>query len=311
MHTSVTAGDWVSLDASLRVGIQRTLRVPDDGGKYPLPPSLGRLSVHSAADYPTLVPQASCEPDHFLVPIHLQDAAWIQFDGLLTDPRAVAIAVGSIDAITGYPRSRGLEASPQNYVVVPYQPWLDGFKVATVSYVSLWPFASTAVRASNINSRDATKAGSQWRVFCRNLACSTTRPCRASPRSRRASSRWARAAESRSVSIPIHLDREHGKPRQTASSTCTSSTQVNSRASRESPCRRLRSARTHIRASACLGSKCTDSARAELPATTNLSNIKSVGEIESPSATSRPAVEAEQPLPKNVRPIPPRSGRKR
>jgi hypothetical protein len=44
-------------------------------------------------------------------------------------PFAVKIAAGKIDAVCGRDWTSGLEGSPQNYVVIPDQPWLDGFSV--------------------------------------------------------------------------------------------------------------------------------------------------------------------------------------
>ena len=32
---------------TLGITFQRTLRIPDDGGVYPLPPGLGRFPIHS------------------------------------------------------------------------------------------------------------------------------------------------------------------------------------------------------------------------------------------------------------------------
>jgi hypothetical protein len=129
MPVSVSASNRISLDASLWAGIQRTLRVPDDGGIYPLPPALGRLPVRAAADYPERVPEAWRDGTHVLVPMHAQEAAWLQFQARPGDLRAIKIGVGDIDALTGSSWSDTLEASPQNYIVCPYQPWVDGFKV--------------------------------------------------------------------------------------------------------------------------------------------------------------------------------------
>lgn len=126
---SVRTRDQVSLDASLRVGIQRTLRIPDDGGTYPLPPALGRLPVRSTTQY-RAIPEEWRDGTHFLVPMHHQEAAWLQFHAQRSEPRAVKIGVGNVDALTGLEWNDVLRASPQNYIVCPYQPWVDGFKVA-------------------------------------------------------------------------------------------------------------------------------------------------------------------------------------
>jgi len=45
-------------------------------------------------------------------------------------PGARKLAAGGIDALTGRPRERGLHQGPQDFVILPGQPWLDGFCVA-------------------------------------------------------------------------------------------------------------------------------------------------------------------------------------
>ena len=62
------------------------------------------------------------------LPIAQSEAMWLSFSG--SYPMALRIASEKIDAVTGEPWSDGLTAEPQNYVVVPEQPWLDGFCVA-------------------------------------------------------------------------------------------------------------------------------------------------------------------------------------
>jgi hypothetical protein len=130
---SIIGTNYIELDASLRVGIQRTLRIPDDGGTYPLPPALGRLPVRPVPRDLGSVPERWRQGTHFLVPMHRQDAAWLQFSGRLAEPRAVKIGVGHVDALTGLEWSPTLHPSPQDYVVCPFQPWLDGFKTGPSS----------------------------------------------------------------------------------------------------------------------------------------------------------------------------------
>src|SRR5207249_10448567 len=52
---------------------------------------------------------------------------WIYFS--TSYPFAVKVAAGKINAVTGELWRRGLQADPQNYLVLPEQPWLDGFAV--------------------------------------------------------------------------------------------------------------------------------------------------------------------------------------
>src|SRR5262249_36109652 len=42
---------------------------------------------------------------------------------------AIKVAAGKVSAVTGKTWSEGLTDSPQDYLVVPTQPWLDGFAV--------------------------------------------------------------------------------------------------------------------------------------------------------------------------------------
>jgi hypothetical protein len=128
MRIAITRTDWLALDAALRVGLQRTLRVPDDGRAYPLPPALGRLPLRPAAEYPG-VPDAWRDGAHGLVPLRAHEAAWLEFRAKLDSPRAVRIGAGSINALTGAAWDDTLHGAPQDYLVCPYQPWIDGFKV--------------------------------------------------------------------------------------------------------------------------------------------------------------------------------------
>ena len=43
-------------DARLDIEFQRTLRIPDDGNTYPLPPGLGSFPIYRVEDYATRVP---------------------------------------------------------------------------------------------------------------------------------------------------------------------------------------------------------------------------------------------------------------
>ncbi len=61
------------------------------------------------------------------MPMHQAEATWIAF---CSDyPIAVTVATGKVNAITGSPLTRGLHRGPQDYLVTPTQPWLDGFCV--------------------------------------------------------------------------------------------------------------------------------------------------------------------------------------
>lgn len=110
------------------ISFQRTLRVPDDGKAYPLPAGLGRLPFRSVRQLrSTAVPQSWRDAATGIVPLHPAEACWLDFDA--QRPFAVQIAAGAICAASGLPHQPRLIRDPQNYLSVPLQPWLDGFRV--------------------------------------------------------------------------------------------------------------------------------------------------------------------------------------
>jgi hypothetical protein len=110
------------------VSFQRTLRIPDDGREYPLPPGLGTFPIHRAADFPK-TPAVWRESGDAFIPMYQREAMWLGFDAESWKPNAVQIGVGNINAVSGEAWAEGLSAKPQNYVVCPAQPWLDGINV--------------------------------------------------------------------------------------------------------------------------------------------------------------------------------------
>jgi len=113
-------------DNGLRLTFQRTLRIPDDGKKYPLPPGLGSFPIRRVDDYADRVPDDWREHGGVFLPMYQREAMWLCFHGLHHKPRAVKVAVGKVCAITGKPWSERLHRRPQDYLVTPPQPWLDG-----------------------------------------------------------------------------------------------------------------------------------------------------------------------------------------
>jgi hypothetical protein len=111
-----------------KFSFQRTLRVPDDGRDYPLPAGLGCLPVRSIRHLMSpSIPPAWREGHTGIVPMHPAEATWLNFDKRL--PFAVQVAAGGICAVTGAAMGSQLARTPQNYLAVPPQRWLDGFRV--------------------------------------------------------------------------------------------------------------------------------------------------------------------------------------
>ena len=120
--------------ATLSVQFQRTLRIPDDGGTYPLPPGLGAFPLRHVDDFADNVPPAWVDHGGVMLPVYQAEAMWLMFHagyipGQARYPFAIKVATGKIDAVTGKDWSESLHRRPQDYMVAPEQPWLDGYCV--------------------------------------------------------------------------------------------------------------------------------------------------------------------------------------
>ena len=116
-------------DAVLRVEFQRTLRIPDDGRDYPLPPGLGRFPLRHVDDYAARVPERWLKHGGVMLPMYQSEALWLNFHSPHGYPFVLKVAAGKINAVTGDAWSDGVSRDPQDYVVIPEQPWLDGYAV--------------------------------------------------------------------------------------------------------------------------------------------------------------------------------------
>ena len=114
-------------DAVFTVDFQRTLRIPDDNREYPLPPGLENFPLEHVDDYIGRAPQSWQRHGGVFLPMYQAEAMWINFS--TPYPMAVKVAAGKINALTGEPWKNEITESPQDYLVVPDQPWLDGFCV--------------------------------------------------------------------------------------------------------------------------------------------------------------------------------------
>ena len=110
------------------IDFQRTLRIPDDNREYPLPPGLGQFPVDHVDDFANKLPDTWRTHGGVFIPMYQSEALWINFSG--DYPCAVKIAAGKINAVSGGLWSNGLSDDPQDYAVIPEQPWLDGFNVS-------------------------------------------------------------------------------------------------------------------------------------------------------------------------------------
>ena len=119
-------------DATLRVEFQRTLRIPDDGRDYPLPPGLGEFPLKHVDDFHARVPERWLQHGGVMLPMYQSEAMWLNFNASYIDeqgsyPFAIKVATGKSNAVSGEQWHEGLKQEPQDYVVAPKQPWLDGY----------------------------------------------------------------------------------------------------------------------------------------------------------------------------------------
>ncbi len=129
---------------AFRLNFQRTLRIPDDGKTYPLPPGMGAFPIRRVLDYKDRVPASWVKTSGVFIPMYQREAMWISFRSRAWRPNAVKIAAGKINAVSGKPwdqklvpptpAAKGGRRVPggdkedlQDYLVCGPQPWLDGF----------------------------------------------------------------------------------------------------------------------------------------------------------------------------------------
>jgi hypothetical protein len=123
----------VHQDAQLEITFHRTLRIPDDGNTYPLPPGLGAFPLRHVDDFANNVPSKWMKHGGVMMPMYQSEALWISFKSTYLTrhgtqyPFAVKIATGKVNAVTGDTWRNNLNYNPQDYIVVPEQPWIDGY----------------------------------------------------------------------------------------------------------------------------------------------------------------------------------------
>jgi hypothetical protein len=123
-----TQNDSIKIGRHFEITFERTLRIPDDGTTYPLPPGLGAFPVRRVADYASRVPASWREHGGVFIPMYQREAMWLYFSVPRWRACAVKVGVGKVNAISGEPWDERLIPGRQDYLVCPDQPWLDGIK---------------------------------------------------------------------------------------------------------------------------------------------------------------------------------------
>jgi len=153
------------------IEFHRTLRVPDNGKVYPLPPSFGKF-------------RPEMKSGNIVLPMLQREAMWLNFPrGFPGEPIAVKIGVGNVNAINGerWDTNCGtLNSDSQNYIILPNQSWLDGIKVRDIPSTSphetthfvrqfvAMPITSKALIEAQLKERlllDTIEGSLQFEVF--------------------------------------------------------------------------------------------------------------------------------------------------
>ncbi|GGZ84174.1 hypothetical protein ACFOOM_14780 [Streptomyces echinoruber] len=122
-------GNTLRLPGGVAVRFVRTLRLPETG-THPLPPGLGEFPLRRVSDFPDTAPERMRARGGVLLPMYLREAMWLSFAGTV-EPAALQVGAGKVCAVSGRPWSDRLTRDPQNYLVLPRQPWLDGINSGT------------------------------------------------------------------------------------------------------------------------------------------------------------------------------------
>lgn len=125
-HTLRFSFPEIHRDAQCGISFIRTLRIPDDDRAYPLPPGFSTFPLRHVDDCAAKLPDQWGRHGGVFLPMYQSEAMWLSFSG--DYPMAVRIAAGKVSALTGAPWQDQLSEGPdQDYLVIPEQPWLDGF----------------------------------------------------------------------------------------------------------------------------------------------------------------------------------------
>jgi hypothetical protein len=162
----ITKNNKVNVGERFTISFQRTLRIPDDGKLYPLPPSTGEFPVLDLENFDGSIPQSWRQHGHVLIPMYQREALWLAFDAAYWKPNAVKVGVGRINAVSGQDWDLELHDNPQDYIVCPEQPWLDGINAGdgSVRQFVAMPLGSSYTLEAQLSGKEEY-GGIQIAVF--------------------------------------------------------------------------------------------------------------------------------------------------
>ncbi|MFF5704977.1 hypothetical protein ACFY7H_21070 [Streptomyces sp. NPDC012794] len=164
MGAARVEGNTLLLGEGVRIRFIRTLRLPESG-THALPPGLGEFPLRRVEDHPDTVPPEWRAKGGVMLPVYLREAMWLSFGGS-REPAALQVGVGKVCAVSGKRWTGRLERGPQNYVVLPRQPWLDGINSGdgTVRQFVAVPLGLGATVEGQVTGEEVT-GGVQLQAF--------------------------------------------------------------------------------------------------------------------------------------------------
>ena len=93
-------------NAGVKIDLQRTLRLPDNGDIHDLPPRLGNFSLHHIEDFDLDSNNHLIKRGRVIMPMFQTDALWVKLESIIVTgeedyPIAVSIGTGEICALSG------------------------------------------------------------------------------------------------------------------------------------------------------------------------------------------------------------------
>ncbi|OKK22221.1 hypothetical protein AMK16_03315 [Streptomyces sp. CB00455] len=157
-------GNALLLGEGVQIRFIRTLRLPESG-THALPPGLGEFPLRRVEDYPDTAPPQWLAKGGVMLPVYLREAMWLSFGGT-REPAALQVGVGKVCAVSGERWTGRLARDPQNYVVPPRQPWLDGINSGdgTVRQFVAVPLGFGATVEGQVTGEETT-GGVQLQAF--------------------------------------------------------------------------------------------------------------------------------------------------
>ncbi|WP_405486238.1 hypothetical protein [Streptomyces sp. NBC_00096] len=179
-------GNALLLGEGAQVRFMRTLRLPESG-THNLPPGLGEFPLRRVEDHPDTVPADWLAKGGVMLPVYLREAMWLAFGGS-RQPTALQVGVGKVCAVSGERWTGTLGRRPQNYLVLPRQPWLDGINSGrgTVRQFVAVPLGLGATVEGQVTGEETT-GGVQLQAF---------------PLGPKALARWREEERQRAATLP-------------------------------------------------------------------------------------------------------------